>query len=59
MSLPSDSAMMRGSDLRLSSGRSIEAMLTSVAIASTAVGGTPTVCRPIGSVRASISMIFE
>mmetsp|Transcript_62277 Transcript_62277/g.94036 ORF Transcript_62277/g.94036 Transcript_62277/m.94036 type:complete len:225 (-) Transcript_62277:884-1558(-) len=50
------SARRRGSDLTPSSGRSSEAMLTRVAILSSAVGGTPTVCSPHGSRRDSISM---
>lgn len=58
MSRPTVSAISRGSDLISSSGRSIETMLTSVAIASSAVGGTPTVWRPHGSSRLSISMIW-
>jgi hypothetical protein len=36
----------------------MDAMLTRVATASSAVGGTPTVCKPHGSSRDSISMIF-
>mmetsp|Transcript_125864 Transcript_125864/g.228399 ORF Transcript_125864/g.228399 Transcript_125864/m.228399 type:complete len:226 (-) Transcript_125864:968-1645(-) len=43
MSRPRDLASRRGSPGILSSGRSIDTMLTSVAIASSAVGGTPTV----------------
>ena len=49
-------AMIRGRDSMPSSGRSMEAMLTRVAIDSSAVGGTPTVCRPHGSSRDSISI---
>ena len=38
------------------SGRSISAMLTSVAMASMEVGGRPTTCSPQGSSRDSISI---
>ena len=38
------------------SGRSISAMLTSVATASAALGGLPTTCSPHGSSRDSISI---
>ena len=41
------------------SGRSISAMLTSVAIASVADGGSPTTCSPHGSSLDSISISFE
>ena len=40
------------------SGRSISAMLTRVATASAADGGSPTMCRPQGSRRDSISISF-
>mmetsp|Transcript_11267 Transcript_11267/g.45618 ORF Transcript_11267/g.45618 Transcript_11267/m.45618 type:complete len:210 (+) Transcript_11267:1853-2482(+) len=55
-SRPSDEAMTRGRPTTSSSGRSISAIDTKVATASSADGGTPTVWRPIGSKRDSISM---
>eukprot|EP00966_Prymnesium_polylepis_P170226 3935069-Prymnesium_polylepis.3 len=54
MSRPRDSAMMRVSALIPSSGRSTDAMLTSVAIASSAVGGTPTCHTSDGDHRTSV-----
>mmetsp|Transcript_63912 Transcript_63912/g.119907 ORF Transcript_63912/g.119907 Transcript_63912/m.119907 type:complete len:331 (-) Transcript_63912:2264-3256(-) len=53
---PLDCASKRGRPTNPSSGRSSSAMFTRVAMASSAVGGTPTVCSPQGSRRDSISM---
>eukprot|EP00959_Pyramimonas_sp_CCMP1952_P383124 8027995-Pyramimonas_sp.AAC.2 len=56
MSRPREAARMRGRPSKSSSGRSMEAMFTRVATASSAEGGTPTTCSPQGSRRDSISI---
>mmetsp|Transcript_21123 Transcript_21123/g.66895 ORF Transcript_21123/g.66895 Transcript_21123/m.66895 type:complete len:243 (-) Transcript_21123:2517-3245(-) len=58
MSLPAASARMAGMPRMggSASGRSMPAMLTRVATASSAVGATPTTCRPQGRRRDSISI---
>mmetsp|Transcript_39021 Transcript_39021/g.85332 ORF Transcript_39021/g.85332 Transcript_39021/m.85332 type:complete len:201 (-) Transcript_39021:2738-3340(-) len=53
---PTDAAIMFGRPLTPNSGLSSCAMFTNVATLSSAVGGTPTRCRPIGKARDSISI---
>mmetsp|Transcript_29214 Transcript_29214/g.41804 ORF Transcript_29214/g.41804 Transcript_29214/m.41804 type:complete len:245 (+) Transcript_29214:1066-1800(+) len=57
ISRPMEAAITRGRPSILSSGLSNWAMLTKVAIASSADGGMPTVCKPQGNRRLSICII--